>query len=224
MLGKNINQEPIEEKTKDIETENKPKPLKIIFAGPPQSGKSCFREGIKQAMRSIPDAPYPYVITGCPDGEGAWFQATVNNNPELAKKLKDDYKSKFTPEFVKRISDSVKNINLPLTFVDIGGIPSKENEQICKDATHAILLAGDSKDKKYIERFKEWQEFCKKTGIEVIAEIYSDYKGKEDSELKKDNDGVYRGSVHYLERGEPVGQRPSIKKMAEILTEMVKNK
>jgi CRISPR-associated protein Csx3 len=75
----------------------------------------------------MPEAPYPYVITACPDGEGAWFQETVNVNPGVAAQCKAAYKSKFTPEFVKRIADSVKNCQLPLTLVDIGGIPSEEN-------------------------------------------------------------------------------------------------
>ncbi len=61
---------------------------KIVLAGPPRSGKSCMREGLKQAIRAIPGAPYPYVITACPDGEGAWFQETVNQNPELAAACK----------------------------------------------------------------------------------------------------------------------------------------
>lgn len=77
---------------------------KIVLAGPPRSGKSCLREGLKQAIRAIPGAPYPYVITACPDGEGSWFQETVNGDPELAAACKAAYKAKFTPEFVKRIA------------------------------------------------------------------------------------------------------------------------
>lgn len=214
--------ENVDENIINKEEKKEPKPLKIIFAGPPRSGKSCLRQGIKDAMRAIPEASYPYVITACPDGEGAWFQETVNADPELAKKCKDAYKAKFTPEFVKRIADSVANIKLPLTFIDIGGITSKENEEICKDATHAILLAGDWQDKNYKERLGEWEVFCKKLGIEILAEIYSDYNGQEDKILEKDTDGVYRGSVHHLERGEPVGERPTIKELAKIIADIVK--
>jgi len=42
--------------------------MKVVLAGPPKSGKSCLREGLKQAIRRISGAPYPYVITACPDG------------------------------------------------------------------------------------------------------------------------------------------------------------
>ncbi len=140
-----------------------------------RSGKSCLREGLKQAIKAVPGAPYPYVITACPDGEGSWFQETVTNDPELAKQLKSAYKSKFTLEFVERIASSVRECQLPLTLVDIGGIPSEENKRICAAATHAIILAGD------MNRVPEWREFCAGLKIKVIAEIFSDYQGKEDS-------------------------------------------
>ena len=187
---------------------------KIVLCGPPRSGKSCMRQGLKGAIRRIPDAPYPYVVTACPDGEGAWFQETVNVDPEVAAQCKATYKSKFTPEFVRRVADSVKNCSLPLTLVDIGGIPSPENEAICASATHAILLAGD------LNRLPEWREFCGKLGIKIIAEIHSDYHGTEDILPQLGEDGIYRGSVHHLERGEPVADRPTIRALAEILVGM----
>lgn len=184
---------------------------KIVLAGPPRSGKSCLREGLKQAIRAIPGAPYPYVITACPDGEGAWFQETVNHDPELAAACKAAYKVKFTPEFVKRITDSVRNCSLELTLVDIGGITFIENEQICSGATHMVILAGDT------SKIPEWREFAKKVGLTVIAEIHSDYHGTEDSVEGIGQDGILRGSVHHLERGEQVSNRPMIKALAEYL-------
>lgn len=188
--------------------------MKIVLAGPPRSGKSCLREGLKQAIRRIPGAPYPYVITACPDGEGSWFQETVNHDPELASVCKAAYKAKFTPEFVQRIADSVRNCVLPLTLVDIGGIPSVENEAICASATHVILLAGD------MSRLPEWHEFCRKVKLSVIAEIHSDYSGTKDTMPTLGSDGVWRGSVHHLERGEPVSERPTVRALAEILVRL----
>ena len=185
--------------------------MKIILAGPPRSGKSCLREGLKQAIKAIPGAPYPYVITACPDGEGSWFQEAVNLDPILAKKCKDEYKSKFTPEFVQRVTDSVKNCQLSLTLVDIGGIPSEENKEICSSATHAILLAGD------MSHLPEWREFCSSLDLKIIAEIFSDYNGTEDKIPVMCQDGIWRGSIHHLERGEKISDRPTIKALAEIL-------
>ena len=185
--------------------------MKVVLCGPPRSGKSCLRQGLKDAVRGIPGAPYPYVITACPDGEGSWFQETVNSNPELAAACKAAYKAKFTPEFVGRVASSVERCSLPLTIVDIGGIPSAENEVICASATHAVLLAGDT------SRFEEWREFCRKVGLTVVAEIHSDYHGTEDTVAGVGEDNVLRGSVHHLERGEPVASRPMIRALAEHL-------
>ncbi len=191
--------------------------MKVVLGGPPKSGKSCLREGLKQAIRRIPGAPYPYVITACPDGEGAWFQETVNRSPEDAREMKEEYKEDlggFTPEFVKRVADSVANCNLPLTLVDIGGRTSVENKQICAAATHAVLLAGD------MSRLPEWREFCAELGLRVVAEIYSDYHGQEDTVQGVGPDNVFRGSVHYLERGEPVHERPCVVALAHLLMKL----
>lgn len=188
--------------------------MKVVLCGPPRSGKSCLRQGLKDAVRCIPGAPYPYVITACPDGEGAWFQETVNADPALAAELKAAYKAKFTPEFVTRISTSVEQCPLPLVLVDIGGIPSAENKKICVAATHAILLAGDT------SRIQEWREFCKALQISVVAEIWSDYHGTTDVVPVLGDDGVYRGSVHHLERGEATAERPTVRALAEILVGM----
>ncbi len=201
-----------EKETVDKKFEKIPK-FKIVLAGPPRSGKSCFREGIKQAIKSIPNAPYPYVITACPDGEGAWFQETVNNNPELAAKLKKDYKNKFTPEFVNRIQESVKNCSTELSFIDIGGITSEENAIICKDATHIIIISGDE------SKFEEWREFFERVNpdIKILAEIDSNYNDTEDVIPKIDEDGVLRGSVHHLERGEKISDRETIKFLSQYI-------
>lgn len=196
--------------------------MKVILAGPPRSGKSCLRQGLKEAVRSIPGAPYPYVITACPDGEGAWFQETVNADSALAAELKAAYKAKFTPEFVSRITASVANCSLPLTLVDIGGIPSAENEQICAAATHAVLLAGNDPKtgESWMDRLQVWREFCGRLGLTVVAEIFSDYNGTEDVVPTLGADGVWHGSVHHLERGECMNSRPTVKALAEILVKL----
>jgi CRISPR-associated protein Csx3 len=189
--------------------------MKIVLCGPPRSGKSCLREGLKQAIRRIPGAPYPYVITACPDGEGAWFQETVETDSVLAAACKAAYKAKFTPEFAQRVADSVTNCTLPLTLVDIGGIPSVENKAICAAATHAVILAGD------MSRVPEWRAFCAELGIHVVAEIFSDYPGQEDSVQSVNEDGIFKGSVHRLERGEDISGRPCVDALAKFLVGLV---
>lgn len=187
---------------------------KVVIAGPPHSGKSVMREGLKQAIRAIPGAPYPFIITACPDGEGSWFQETVNHDPELASRCKAEYKGKFTPEFVKRIEESVRNCALPLSLIDIGGRTSEDNVQICSGATHIVILAGE------MSKVPEWEEFARKVGLTVIAVIYSDYNGKGDEVMGVGPDGILRGSVHHLERGEDISKRPMIESLAKYLVEM----
>ena len=189
--------------------------MKIVLGGPPRSGKSCLRQGLKDAVRRIPGAPYPYVITACPDGEGAWFQETVANDPELAARLKAAYKSRFTDAFVERVAVSVRNCTETLTIVDVGGIPDAFNETICKHATHAILLAGDP------ARLPEWREFCSRVNLRILAEIHSDYDGLDDVVDGEDRNGVFRGSVHHLERGEDVSRRPLVEALARHVVRLV---
>jgi GTPase SAR1 family protein len=190
--------------------------MKVVLCGPPHSGKSCLRFGLKEAIKAMPQAPYPYVITACPDGEGSWFQETASENPDLAAMLKGAYKGKFTVELAEIIRDWVKNCETPLTLIDIGGIADAKNETICAHATHAILLAGTS------DGFSEWREFCRKLKLQVIAEIHSDYAGTTDKSLVLGNDGIYRGSVHQLERGHlSVRDRPTIIELAKILVGIV---
>jgi len=188
--------------------------VKIVLCGPPQSGKSVLREGLKQAIRRIPDnTPYPYVITACPDGEGAWFQETSNRHNSEARRFKENYKKElggFTPEFVKRVADSVRTCNLPLTFIDIGGRISDENRAICRHTTHAIIVYGDS------EKLPEWREFCREIGVTIIAQIYSDYNGKQD-EIQEVQSEMFLGSVHYLERGVDVSERPCIRELVKFI-------
>lgn len=198
--------------------------MKVVLCGPPRSGKSCLREGLKQAIRAVPGAPYPLVITACPDGEGSWFQETVNRDPDLAATCKTAYKGKFTPEFVVRVSANVRDCQLPLTIVDIGGIPSQENRVICEHATHAVLLAGDDPKtgESWSDRLPAWREFCREVGLVVVAEIYSDYHGKQDVVHELGSDDVMRGSVHHLERGESIADRPLVRALADRLIKLVR--
>lgn len=194
---------------------------KIVVAGPPRSGKSCFNTGLKDILKIENvkhGTPYPFVFTACPDGEGAWFQETMNNNPELAAQIKKEYKGKFTPEFVQLKAESVDklgNDSSPLNFIDIGGIITPENAQIIRSANAGIILCGDGG----IEggMVAEWKKFFTDLGIPVVAEIYSDYNGVEDVSEGTDTHGVYRGSVHHLERGEKLIARKTLQDLAQHL-------
>ena len=196
--------------------------MKIVLAGPPHSGKSCLREGLKQVIFTTssknPDVPYPYVITACPDGEGAWFQETAAKYPEVARACKEVYRRSngFSQEFVDLIANHVKTCAQPLTLVDIGGRTSDDNYKICEAATHIVILAGNDKntDESWDVRMEEWRKFARDLELEVIAEIFSDYQGKKDVVEDIGQDNILRGSVHYLERGKRIETRPMVQKLA----------
>lgn len=200
--------------------------MKIVLGGPPQSGKSCLRAGLKEAIRGIAGAPYPYFITGCPDGEGAWFTETAAKFPELARELKDAYKASFTPEFARQKSRHVANCQQPLTFVDIGGKISPENRVICAPATHIVLLAGNcpKTGTPWEERLAEWRSFAEELGLVVAAEIFSDYHGESDSVQGVGEDGVFRTSIHFLDRTVPpveTAKRPGVVALADFLVSLL---
>lgn len=187
--------------------------MKIILGGPPHSGKSCLRAGLKAAIRDA-GQDYCYVITATPDGEGAWFHETAERDPNLAHRLKADYRSSFTEEFVANKAQQVANCTLPLTIVDIGGRVSDENRRICATATHAVLLARTPDD------FVEWEAFCQELNIQVIARFISDYHGTEDTWQQKSK-CLLEGSIHYLERGEDLSKRPAIAQLAQHILRLI---
>ena len=192
---------------------------KVVLAGPPRSGKSCLREGLKKIFIDMPEAPYPYVITACPDGEGAWFQEAVRNDPEVAETCKAAYKGRFTPEFARVAAGWVRECMMPLTLIDVGGKVDDYNRDICGSATHIVILAGD--DPKtgecWSSRMNEWREFAAELNLTVVAEITSHYCGTDDVIKGVSPDNILRGSVHHLERGEVISTRPLVRQLAHHL-------
>ncbi len=199
--------------------------MKVVLCGPPHSGKSCLREGLKQAIRRIPGAPYPLILTACPDGEGSWYSEAVRHNPELARQLKAAYKAKFTLEFAAVRARWVRDASESLTIVDVGGKIDEKNELIMSHATHAVILAGD------MNKVPAWEQFCSQLNLKIIAVIYSDYHGVSDSVSEARRSPalllsadriqftvpILQGSIHYLERGQDVSMRPMVQALAHLL-------
>ena len=163
--------------------------MKVVLCGPAQSGKSCLREGLKQAIRRIPGAPYPYVITACPDGEGSWYSEAARRNPELARQLKAANKAKFTPEFAQVAAQWVRDTPLPFNIIDVGGKIDEKNRLIMTHATHAVILAGD------MNKVPAWKEFCSQLNLKIIALIHSDYHGVSDRVKRSYSDSAALASL-----------------------------
>jgi CRISPR-associated protein Csx3 len=196
--------------------------IKVVLCGPPHSGKSCLREGLKQALFAMLDAPYPYVITACPDGEGSWFQETYQKNKFLAEENKKILKSELNANFARKASQWVKSANRPLNIIDVGGMISPENETIMKEASHAVIIAGNP------DKFSEWENFCRKLDLKIVAKIHSDLDGTEDRVILPEDwklnvdrlletGSILNGSIHRLSRGENLAERETIVTLAQVL-------
>jgi CRISPR-associated protein Csx3 len=194
--------------------------VKLVLCGPPHSGKSCLREGLKWQIMSRLNAPYPYVITACPDGEPAGSQEIYGRDPQLARDIKQGYKGILTLEYARKIADAVESANGLINIIDIGGIPSDENKLIVGKCTHAAILASGDRTCSHQDRWAEWESYCTELGVPVIAKIHSDYDATRD---RVDEDSaLLTGAIHHLSRGEDVSDRPMIHALADLVVELTK--
>ncbi|MEP6717233.1 MAG: hypothetical protein ABJC09_16800, partial [Terriglobia bacterium] len=186
-------------------------PLKTVLCGPPHAGKSCLREGLKRAILSRDLAyPYPYCLPANPDGDGSYFfQASWDDSAEAANSYRELNKHDFSEAFILETAKAVENCSLPLVFVDIGGQPWPDNKQICKHATHAVILGKSEGD------FQVWRQFCEDVKLQIIAEIDSDLNAPADAVGTIDAHNVLRGTVHHLERLESAEGRPMVQALAD---------
>ncbi|GJD16003.1 hypothetical protein RIVM261_009590 [Rivularia sp. IAM M-261] len=213
-----------------IETEDKQAErniIKVVLCGPPRSGKSCLRDGLKKAILANLGAPYPYVITACPDGEGSWHQETYENNQSLAEDIKPSNKADITPEFALEAAKWVKSANQLINIIDVGGKITDENKTIMQPATHAVILSGN------VNKFAEWEDFCQSLGLKIIAEIHSQLDAVNDEVLfangwqEQTNElletaPLLTGSIHSLKRGDNLSTRPMVQALAEVLIHLTK--
>jgi CRISPR-associated protein Csx3 len=189
--------------------------VKVVLCGFPNTGKTVFRDGLKEAILEREDAPPDfYAISGCPDGDGCWFSQTAQKYPELAQQLKAEYKAKFTPEFAAAKARDIEVNKNSLLLFDVGGKMSPENELIMAQATHAAIIAKSELE------VAQWQGFCQKLNLPAIAVIYSDIKATAD-EIQTESPQLL-GTVHQLIRGQSVKNRPVIQALAKKLVELVR--
>lgn len=158
--------------------------MKIILCGPPHSGKSVF---IANLIEKLPTDAYT-IIRACPDGEGTWSNNKNQNETSIVRK-----KGKFTKKFIEDSCKSIDNQTNKIVLVDVGGIMSKENEQIFKHCDSFVVLSSDEKKK------KEWLEFGQKQGLECVGCLDSSLEGEEKIYSRNP---YLQGRIVGLERGE----------------------
>jgi len=157
--------------------------MKIVFCGPPHSGKSVF---IANLIDKLPTDAYT-IIRACPDGEGNWSNNKNQNETSIVRK-----KGKFTKSFIDNACKAIDNQTNKIVLVDVGGVMSKENEQVFGHCDSYVVLSNDEEQK------KEWLEFGKKFGLECVGCLDSSLAGNEEIYSRKP---YFTGKIVGLERG-----------------------
>lgn len=178
--------------------------MKIIFCGPPHSGKSVF---VANLIDKLPTDAYT-IIRACPDGEGNWSNNEKQNETMLVRK-----KGKFDQSFVDDVCKAIDNQTNKIVLVDVGGVMSKENEQVFKHCDSFVVISGDEKSK------QEWLKFGQKLGLECIGSIDSSLEGQEKIYSRKP---YLQGKIVGLERGKILESSSIIKGMVSDIIEKSK--
>jgi CRISPR-associated protein Csx3 len=109
-------------------------------------------------------------------------------------------KGAFTNAFTQKMARFLQNRHLPL-IVDVGGLPTSEQQAIFRHATHAVLLIGERADDAdaYGLDLAKWEEIMSRQGVPIIAQIKSALGG-ENKLLSLEP--IVSGVITDLERGQ----------------------
>lgn len=145
--------------------------VRIIVGGPPNSGKSTFSESL---VRFLQDQGA--------DAESIdldlWAPTLDYLQGKITKERRDSQKrGSITAKDAKEAHDRFKDASKEHDVIvgDAPGGISKESKQICKAATHGIIVCRDDKT----DQIKTWNMFFGDIGIDVVAVVISKRKGAE---------------------------------------------
>lgn len=167
--------------------------MKIVFCGPPHSGKSVF---IANLIDKLPTDDYT-IIRACPDGEGTWSNNKKQNETSIVRK-----KGKFTKSFIDDACQAIENQTNKIVLVDVGGVISKENEQIFQHCDSFVVVSNDEGKK------QEWLKFGQGLGLECVGCLDSSLDGQEEIYSRSP---YFQGKIVGLKRGEILEDSPVIK-------------
>jgi len=139
----------------------------VLIGGPPHAGKSVLLYNLTHALyeRGVRH----HAIRACPDGEGNWFQ---EGDPEIVSIIRDSNKSKWTGEFIARMSSDLEHRCLPF-LVDMGGEPRTNELALFRQCTHAILLLRADKP----DATRLWHTMVTEADLLPLADLYSSREG-----------------------------------------------
>jgi CRISPR-associated protein Csx3 len=157
----------------------------VAIGGPPHSGKSVLAYSLTQALRAR-GVPHYVIRAYPPDGEGDWFQAGDQTFVRHVR-VKGAQSEAWLPLLIRDIAHR----HLPL-IVDLGGLPTPEQEALLDACTHAILLTRDPAS------HREWQRRMTRHGLVLLADLRSELAG---DPVLKATEPVLLGILTDLERG-----------------------
>lgn len=156
----------------------------VAIGGPPHAGKSVLTYSLTQALRAR-DIDHYVVRAYPPDGEGDWFLAGA---PAAVRPYR--IKGAVSEAWLPRLCRDIRARHLPL-IVDMGGLPTAEQEALLDACTHALLLTRDAAS------HQEWAARVARHGLALLADLTSDLHG---TNALTDPGAPLRGVLAGLER------------------------
>lgn len=210
-----VSSEDSENKARSVEAEIIPKKeigseAKIIIAGPRQSGKTIA----ERFIRSMLPPQETMRIASQPDGEGDWIKELYIERPDLVEQLRK--KGKFTEENVSHWKSQISNSTSRFSLIDVGGVVSSENKEICEQANAMIIISSDP------EETKLWVKLANKTELNILAVLHStlDETQTESFAITSGKDWESEGVVVGLDR-EKFNDSATLRRLAAYLLDRV---
>lgn len=157
----------------------------VAIGGPPHSGKSVLAYSLTRALRAR-NVPHYLLRAYPPDGEGDWFH---EGEQTLVRHLR--VKGAASERWLPLLRQDLARRHLPL-IVDMGGLPTPEQESILDECTHGILLTPSEAAR------REWADRFAAHGLILLADLRSELHGENRLEA---TEPVVRGVLAGLERG-----------------------
>jgi len=137
----------------------------VVIGGPPHSGKSVLTYSLTRALRARNVAHY-VVRAYPPDYEGDWF---LEGEQAWVRHLR--IKGARSEAWLPLLQRDIARRHLPL-IVDMGGLPTLDQEALMESCTHAILLTPDEAS------HATWQACMARHGLVLAANLHSDLNGE----------------------------------------------
>ena len=175
----------------------------VAIGGPPHSGKSVLAYSLTRALRAR-GIPHYLLRAYPPDGEGDWFH---EGEQDLVRHLR--VKGAASDRWLGPLRRDIARRHLPL-IVDMGGLPTREQESVLDECTHGILLTPSD------EARREWADRFAAHGLVLLADLCSDLRGEDRLDAVEP---VVRGVLAGLERGS-LARGPAFDALVERLADL----